>query len=160
MRNTYDHHPTAQTASLPPSPEKRPFMQSLTSMHQGMSEAEMSFAERKKRAWLDALAEQVRGGPAPLCGLRQPWRSPPHLHPSIPRSPDHRGLCQGGRRTSLPHLSNLRRISTRAAVAAQRLALRERAPRASSAVRMPVHGRCAPRSSSESPSVCPRRSTT
>jgi hypothetical protein len=59
MRNTYDHQPTAPHSS-PPSPEKRPFMQSLTSMHHGMSEVEYTLAERKKRAWLDALAEQVR----------------------------------------------------------------------------------------------------
>lgn len=41
------------------SPSK-PFMQSLTSMHQGMSPTEINLAERKRREWLRDLDTQVR----------------------------------------------------------------------------------------------------
>jgi len=61
IRNLYVHPATATTPSAPSPPqEKRPFMQSLTSMHQGMSEVEVAFAERRKAEWLRDLDEQRR----------------------------------------------------------------------------------------------------
>ena len=40
--------------------QQRPFMQSLTSMFKGMSDAEVALAERKKAEWLQELGRQVK----------------------------------------------------------------------------------------------------
>jgi len=55
VRNTY----MSSGAPSPPQ-EKRPFMQSLTSMHHGMSGPEVSHAERRRAEWLRDLEEQVK----------------------------------------------------------------------------------------------------